>query len=124
MRAKIIDRWQELEAAQKFDPAAVLESPAAMRGLLLSYTEKVIALQGEVEEMRPQVQALERIAVSEGSMCITDTAKTLQVQPKALFLTPARASLDLYQAGRTLYRLSGQAHGRPAGAQDHGGYAL
>ncbi|WP_066681738.1 phage antirepressor KilAC domain-containing protein [Sphingomonas sp. CCH9-E2] len=87
LRARIIDRWQELEAqaAQSADPVAMLNDPAAMRGILLSYTEKVLELQGEVEEMRPQVQALERIAASEGSMCITDAAKTLQVQPKALF---------------------------------------
>lgn len=67
------------------DPVAVLNDPAAMRGLLLSYTEKVLEQQGQIEEMRPQVQALERIALSDGSMCITDAAKTLQVQPKALF---------------------------------------
>jgi phage regulator Rha-like protein len=36
MRAKIIDRWQQLESQQAFDPATVLESPAAMRGLLLT----------------------------------------------------------------------------------------
>lgn len=87
LRARIIDRWQELEtqAAKPSDPVAVLNDPAAMRGILLSYTEKVLELQGEVEEMRPSVQALERIAVSDGSLCITDAAKTLQVQPKALF---------------------------------------
>lgn len=85
MRARIIDRWQELEAAQRPDPMRMLNDPAAMRGILLDYTERVITLQGEVEEMRPQVQALERIAVSDGSLCITDAAKTLQVQPKALF---------------------------------------
>ena len=84
MRAKIIDRWQELEAAAS-DPRRALADPSALRHLLLENVEKVIALQGEVEEMRPQVQALERIAVSEGSMCITDAAKTLQVQPRALF---------------------------------------
>lgn len=84
MRAKIIDRWQELET-RAADPARVLSDPAAMRGLLLVYAEKQIALQGEIEEMRPQVQALERIAISDGSLCITDAAKTLQVQPKALF---------------------------------------
>lgn len=67
------------------DPIAALNNPAAMRGLLLVYAEKQIEMQGEIEEMRPQVQALERIAISEGSMCITDAAKTLQVQPKALF---------------------------------------
>lgn len=84
LRARIIDRWQELEAAEN-DPVRMLNDPAAMRGILLSYTEKVLELQGEVEEMRPQVQALERIAISDGSLCITDAAKTLQVQPKALF---------------------------------------
>lgn len=83
--ARLVDRWQELEAKRQSDPIAILNDPAAMRGILLSYTEKVIELQGEVEEMRPQVQALERIAHSDGSLCITDAAKTLQVQPKALF---------------------------------------
>lgn len=85
LRARIIDRWQELESAQRIDPARALSDPAHLRTLLLENVEKVLALQGEVEEMRPQVQALERIALSEGSMCITDAAKTLQVQPKALF---------------------------------------
>ena len=69
----------------KADPMAVLNDPAAMRGLLLNYTEKVIALEGAVEEMRPQAQALDRIAQSDGSLCVTDAAKTLQVSPKAPF---------------------------------------
>jgi phage antirepressor YoqD-like protein len=85
LRARIIDRWQELEARPAINPVAMLNDPAAMRGILLSYTEKVLELQGRVEEMEPQVQALERIAISDGSLCITDAAKTLQVQPKALF---------------------------------------
>lgn len=85
--ARLVDRWQELETAQRpVDPIAVLNDPAAMRGLLLNYAEKQIELQGAIEEMRPQVQALERIAISDGSMCVTDAAKTLQVQPKALFM--------------------------------------
>lgn len=85
IRAKIIDRWQQLEADATIDIAVALSNPANLRKLLLDNVEKVLALQGEVEEMRPQVQALERIAISEGSLCITDAAKTLQVQPKALF---------------------------------------
>ena len=86
LRARIIDRWMELEAkVSQPDPVALLNDPAAMRGLLLNYTEKVIALEGEVAEMRPQVQALERIAESDGSFCVTDAAKTLQVRPKSLF---------------------------------------
>lgn len=82
--ARLVDRWQDLEA-KAADPALVLNDPAKMRSLLLDYTEKVLNLQGAVEEMRPQVQALERLALSDGSMCITDAAKSLQVQPKFLF---------------------------------------
>lgn len=84
LRKRIIGRWLELEGSAP-DPMKALNDPATMRGLLLTYTEKVIALEGVVEEMRPQVQALERIALSDGSLCITDAAKTLQVRPKALF---------------------------------------
>lgn len=85
LRARIIDRWQQLEARPAVDPIDVLNDPAAMRGILLSYTEKVLALQGQVEMMVPKVQAFERIAEADGSLCITDAAKTLGVRPKALF---------------------------------------
>lgn len=68
------------------DPMQVLSDPAAMRGLLLTYTEKVIALEGEVETLTPKAEALDRIATkSDGSMCITDAAKHLQLQPKKAF---------------------------------------
>lgn len=86
LRKRIIDRWLELEDGQKpVDPMAALNDPATMRHLLLGYTEKVLALESRVQEMKPQVEALDRIAMSDGSMCITDAAKTLQVRPKVLF---------------------------------------
>lgn len=69
------------------DPMVALNDPAFLRGTLLTYTEKVIALEHKVEEMRPNVEAFERIAKAEGSMCITDAAKHLQIQPKKLFQT-------------------------------------
>jgi phage antirepressor YoqD-like protein len=75
----------ELRGRPSVDPMAALNDAAVMRGYLLTYTEKVMELSGQVEEMRPQVQALDRIAHSDGSFCITDAAKTLQVYPKALF---------------------------------------
>lgn len=83
-----IDAFNRMEAALReaaVDASAVLNDPAAMRGLLLSYAEKQMALQGEIEGMRPQVEAYGRLALADGSLCITDAAKTLQVQPKALF---------------------------------------
>ncbi|MDU4998921.1 MAG: phage antirepressor KilAC domain-containing protein [Enterobacteriaceae bacterium] len=86
--ARLVDRWQELEAQLArpvFDPMVALNDAEFLRGTLLTYSEKVIALEHQVDEMKPDVAALERIAKADGSMCITDAAKHLQVQPKFLF---------------------------------------
>lgn len=83
--AKIVDRWQELEAQQAVDPMKILNDPAAMRGLLLGYTEKVLELESTVAIQAPKVAALDRLAThSDGSFCVRDAAKTLQIQEKAL----------------------------------------
>jgi len=82
--ARLVDRWQELEAKVRqpaFDPNTVLNDPAAMRGFLLAYTEKVIALEAKVEEQAPKVEALNRIASADGSLCMRDSAKVLQIRP-------------------------------------------
>ncbi|CAK7192256.1 hypothetical protein COMNV_00447 [Commensalibacter sp. Nvir] len=42
-------------------------------------------LEHENKELKPKAEALERIAVSDGSMCITNAAKDLQIRPKELF---------------------------------------
>jgi len=83
--ARLVDRWQELESKQAFDPMQALNDPATMRGLLLNYSEKVIDLEQKVSEMLPQTEAFKRISFADGKMCITDAAKTLQIQPKRLF---------------------------------------
>jgi len=62
------------------DPMAVLNDPTAMRGLLLTYTEKVISLEQTVAEQAPQVATLNRIAAADGSLCMRDAAKVLQVR--------------------------------------------
>lgn len=80
--ARLVDRWQELEAkVAKFDPVAVLADPAAMRGLLLTYTEKVLALEEVIAIQAPKVQTHDRIAAAEGSLCMRDAAKALQMRP-------------------------------------------
>lgn len=84
--ARLVDRWQELESrAQSFDPSTILESPAAMRGLLLTYTEKVIALEAKVGDMQEDVAAHHRLTKAEGSLNVTEAAKNLGMRPKDLF---------------------------------------
>ncbi|MBM6397923.1 antA/AntB antirepressor family protein [Ochrobactrum anthropi] len=66
------------------DPVAALNDPVAMRSLLLTYSEKVIALESRVEEMMPAVQALEQISEAHGSLNRTEAAKHLGIAPHLL----------------------------------------
>ncbi|MCA0338455.1 MAG: phage regulatory protein/antirepressor Ant [Proteobacteria bacterium] len=83
LRKKVIDRLDELEQ-RVADPSAIFSDPVAMRGLLLTYTEKVIALESCVERMQGDVAALEKIADSHGSFNRTEAAKNLGVPPRVL----------------------------------------
>ncbi len=86
LRKRIIDRWLELESAERAAPAQInLNDPAQLRSLLLSYSEKQEELARQVAELLPAKQELERIARADGSFCITDAAKALQMRPKDLF---------------------------------------
>ncbi|MDR6850373.1 phage antirepressor KilAC domain-containing protein [Sphingomonas sp. BE137] len=84
-------------------PPAALNDPAALRSLLLGYSERVIeleeradALEGQNAILAPKAVALDRIATAEGSMNITAAAKVLQVGPRALG--------DWLRANRWTYR--------------------
>ncbi|WGJ07513.1 phage regulatory protein/antirepressor Ant [Brucella intermedia] len=57
---------------------------AALRDYLLTYSEKVIALESKVEEMKPAVEALEQIAEAHGSLNRTEAAKHLGIAPHLL----------------------------------------
>lgn len=82
LRAKIIDRWQELES-DAADPVKALNDPATLRHVLLGYTEKVLALESRVDALTPKAEALDRLeTASDGSFCLNDAAKALQVPPR------------------------------------------
>lgn len=77
MRHSIVTRWQELEHRPIADPMVALSDPAIVRSLLLTYSEKVI-------ELQPKADAFDRLVTADGSLCITDAAKSLGVRPKDL----------------------------------------
>ncbi|HGJ5890851.1 MAG TPA: phage antirepressor KilAC domain-containing protein [Arsenophonus apicola] len=81
------------------DPMVALNDPAVMRGLLLNYSEKILERDHQIAEMKPDIAALERIAKSDGAMCVTDAAKQLQIRPKALF--------DFLNENKWIYRRLG-----------------
>ncbi|MEI7261338.1 phage antirepressor KilAC domain-containing protein [Pectobacterium carotovorum] len=87
VRRSVLEKLKSLSKPTA-DPMVALNDPEFLRGALLTYSEKVIRLTHQVDEMRPDVEAFDRIATkADGSMCITDAAKHLQVQPKFLFKT-------------------------------------
>ncbi|MBI6944740.1 phage regulatory protein/antirepressor Ant [Pseudomonas putida] len=92
MRAKVIDRWHELEA-QVAKPAPVdLGDASALRGLLLGYTEQVMQLEhkvgiqaAKIAEDAPKAKFHDKVADSEGLKPVAEVAKILGTGEKRLF---------------------------------------
>jgi phage antirepressor YoqD-like protein len=83
--ARLVDRWQELEEERAKPVFAIPQTlPEALR-LAANLADEVNKQKEEIAGLLPKVEALDRIATADGSLCITDAAKTLQVQPKVLF---------------------------------------
>ncbi len=99
MRARIIDRWQELEA-KATQPSIPQSLPEALR-LAADLAEKKAQAEAALAIAAPKAEALDRIATADGSTCITDAAKVLQIRPKDLF--------KWLQARQWIYRRQGGA---------------
>lgn len=98
LRAKIIDRWQELEGrvvAQVQIPQTFAE---ALR-LAADQAEQNLQLKQVIEKQAPKVAAIQRLAAACGAICITDAAKQLQVAPSKLF--------DWLEQNRWIFRRKG-----------------
>ena len=78
------DYFIECERRAK-DPIALLSDPAALRGLLGNYAEKVIELENTIQEQKPKVDGFERIANADGGLNMTNAAKNLEIRPKDFF---------------------------------------
>lgn len=90
LRARIIDRWQQLEASARpapIDASALLDNPAALRDLLLGYTAKVTELQAEVATLAPKGEAYDRFMNSQGLIGLQNVGRALHCHPNLFIKT-------------------------------------
>lgn len=80
--AKIVDRWQELEAqiqAPALDPANL--SRLQLIQIALESEQERLALEHKVEELAPKAEALDRLSLADGEVCLQTAGKLLQQPP-------------------------------------------
>jgi len=83
--ARVVDRWQELESQQLATTRALPQNYKEALLQLVEQVEQNEQLQLTIYEQAPKVAALDRISTADGFLCITDTAKFLQLRPKDIF---------------------------------------
>ncbi len=82
---KVIRAYDALATGQQPGASINLRDPKQLAVAALQLIEVNRELQAQVDTMQVTVAAHQRIAEADGSMCITDAAKVLQVRPKDLF---------------------------------------
>ncbi|MBV5311386.1 phage antirepressor KilAC domain-containing protein [Chromatium okenii] len=82
--ARLVDRWQELEAAAAA-PAPVELSRMQLIELALSAEQERLALEQHVKVIQAKADAFDRLVTSTaGSVNLTNAAKSLQMRPREL----------------------------------------
>ncbi|ENN94015.1 phage regulatory protein/antirepressor Ant [Bartonella vinsonii] len=85
LRAKIIDRWQQLEqqvTASQID----YSSPQVMLGVLTYLKNENEQKDNMIAELKPKALALESLQRHDGLFGLTEAAKILEIQPKQFIL--------------------------------------
>ncbi|WP_375693863.1 phage antirepressor KilAC domain-containing protein [Bartonella sp. AD24XZML] len=83
LRAKIIDRWQELER-QVATPQVDYSKPEALLGVLNHLQSQIKQKDHVIAELSPKAEALEGLKRSDGLFGLIEAAKMLEVRPKDL----------------------------------------
>jgi phage anti-repressor protein/phage antirepressor YoqD-like protein len=89
--------------------ATQIESPAMQmaRGLFTAVaiiedkTALIAQMDMTIADLAPKANALDRLSTADGSLCITDAAKTLQMRPKDLFSLLSSENWIFRRAGNT-----------------------
>lgn len=85
-------------SVKPIDPMALFADPAAMLQLATNYAKRIIEQDEVIAEQAPKVAALARLSESEGSLCLTDAAKTLKI-PRHKLITHLSTERYIYKHG-------------------------
>ncbi|WP_375646224.1 Rha family transcriptional regulator [Bartonella sp. AA56HLJMS] len=85
LRARIIDRWQELEKQAEI-PQIDYSSPQVMLGVLTYLKNENEQKDNIIANLKPKVMALESLQRHDGLFGLTEAAKILEMQPKQFIL--------------------------------------
>lgn len=94
----------ERRAKNAVDPVAMLNNPAAMRGLLLTYSEKVIELECRIEADKPKTQFFDQFMNADGLYGLQNAARALNCRPN-LFIRWLKEHYLFYQGGNLVARV-------------------
>lgn len=83
--ARLVDRWEELERKARQPSAINYSDPAVVLGFIGHLQAEVAKKDEVIAALAPKADALDRIAMADGSLCISDAAKTLQKPPRETF---------------------------------------
>ncbi|WP_142416283.1 Rha family transcriptional regulator [Bartonella massiliensis] len=83
LRAKIIDRWQELEK-QIAAPQIDYSKPEALLGVLNHLQSQIEQKDHVIAELTPKAEALDGLKRSDGLFGLIEAAKMLEIRPKDL----------------------------------------
>lgn len=82
--ARLVDRWQELEAqvAQRAPALPDLSDPAVLMPLLASYAQRTQVAEQKVAQLAPKADAFDLLDAADGSLNLRMAAKTLNASER------------------------------------------
>ncbi|MCA0345310.1 MAG: phage regulatory protein/antirepressor Ant [Proteobacteria bacterium] len=114
LRARIIDRWMELEEGSRRQPALDFSDPRVVLGVIGHLQGEVAKKDEIIEEQGGRLKKLDRLEGAKGSMCISDAAKTLAVKRDFLF--------SFLQTRRWIFKRTGSKNWLAYDNVRHAGY--
>lgn len=98
--ARLVDRWQELEALTAGASRIPVNYAEALQ-LAADQARESQRLLGVIELQAPKVAAINRLAAAGGAICISDAAKHLQLKPNQLFAWLQQNKWIFHRGGST-----------------------